>query len=446
MQITQTNAEGLKRGFRIVIGAADIEKKIDAKLKSIGQQVTMPGFRPGKAPVTLIKRQYGRAVMGEVLEEQVNDATREAMEQHSLRPAMQPKVEVQKFAEGTDLEYTVEVEVLPDVVPTDFKQISLEKLVADIPDADVDTALNRLVQQQKTFTKVEEDRPAASGDAVVIDFVGKVDGVAFEGGTANDYQLQLGSNTFIPGFEDQLIGAKVGDAKQVNVTFPAQYGNKDLAGKAAVFDVTVKELKAAQPVVIDEDFAKKMGLDNLQALRDAVRKQIEADYGQVSRNRVKRALLDKLAESHDFPVPPGMLDAEFDQIWKQLQGASPEAVTEREGSGKSEDKLKTEYRGIAERRVRLGLLLAEVGRQNQIEVKPEEVSRAMFEQARRFPGQERQVLEFFRKNPEAADQLRAPIFEDKVVDFILELANVAEKKVAPADLMKEPEDETKAAS
>ena len=444
MQITQTNADGLKRAFKIVIGAKDIDAKIDTKLKSIGDQVRMPGFRPGKAPIGLLKKQYGKAVLGEVLEEEVNGATRQALEQNSLRPAMQPKVEVQKFEEGSDLEYTVEVEVLPDVVPNDFRTIELEKPVADIPETDVDEALNRIAQQQKTFDKVEEVRPAASGDAVVIDFVGKVDGVAFEGGTAADFQLELGSNTFIPGFEDQLIGTKVGDQVAVNVTVPAEYGNKDLAGKAAVFDVTVKELRASQAVVIDDDFAKKLGMDSLTALRDAVRKQIQQDYGQLSRQRVKRKLLDVLSDTHSFEVPPGMVDMEFQQIWQQLQGSSPEAVAEREKSGKSEDELKTEYRGIAERRVRLGLLLAEVGRQNNIEVKQEEVTRAMFEQARRYPGQERQFLEFFKKNPQAADQLRAPIFEDKVVDFILELAKVNETKVAPADLMKDPDaDETK---
>jgi trigger factor len=446
MQITQTSNEGLKRGFRIVVGAAEIDSKIDTKLKSIGQQVRMPGFRPGKAPLGLLKKQYGKAVLGEVLEEQVNDATRQALEQHSLRPAMQPKVEVQKFDEGSDLEYTVEVEVLPEVVPTDFKQISLEKLVADIPDADVDQAMDRLAQQQKTYDKVEEDRASQSGDAVVIDFVGKVDGIAFEGGTASDYTLELGSNTFIPGFEEQLIGHKVGEQVAVNVTFPAEYGNKDLAGKAAIFDVTVKELKAAQPVVVDEEFAKKMGLDSLDKLREAVRRQIEGEFGQYTRARVKRALLDKLAESHSFEVPNGMVELEFEQIWKQLQGPTAEAVTEREASGKSEDELKAEYRGIAERRVRLGLLLAEVGRQNNIEVKQEEVTRAMFEQARRYPGQERQVLEFFKKNPQAADQLRAPIFEDKVVDFILELAQVSERKVSPAELTKDPDEAAQPAS
>jgi trigger factor len=443
MQITQTSNEGLKRGFKIVVGAAEIASKIDTKLKSIGQQVSLPGFRPGKAPLGLLKKQYGRAVLGEVLEEQVNDATRQALEQNSLRPAMQPKVEVQKFDEGTDLEYTVEVEVLPEVVPADFKSIALEKMVADIPDADVDQALDRLAQQQKTFNKVEEDRPSQSGDAVLIDFVGKVDGVAFEGGAATDYTLELGSNTFIPGFEEQLIGRKAGEQVAVNVTFPAEYGNKDLAGKAAVFDVTVKELKAAVPVVVDEEFAKKMGLESLDKLREAVRRQIEGEFGQLTRARVKRALLDKLADAHSFEVPQGMVDMEFEQIWKQLQGPSAEAVTEREASGKSEDELKQEYRDIAVRRVRLGLLLAEVGRQNNIEVKQEEVTRAMFEQARRFPGQERQVLEFFKKNPQATDSLRAPIFEDKVVDFILELAQVTERKVPPAELAKDPDEEGK---
>jgi len=446
MQITQTNADGLKRNFKIVVAAADINKATDEKLRALSTQVNLPGFRPGKAPLGLLKKQYGKNVMGEVLQEQVNTATAKALEDNKLRPALQPKVEIQKFDDGTDLEYTVEVEVMPEVTPTDFRQITLEKLVADIPDADVDSAVERIAQGQKEYEDVTEARPAAKGDALVIDFLGKVDGVAFDGGTAKDYTLELGSNTFIPGFEDQLIGASAGDKKLVNVTFPAEYGNKDLADKAAVFEVEVKSLKSAKPVAIDDEFAKKMGLEGLTALKDAVKKQIEQEYNGVSRSRLKRKLLDVLADSHSFEVPQGMVSMEFDQIWQQLQGDSPEAVAEREKSGKTEDELKTEYRGIAERRVRLGLLLAHVGQDAKIEVKQEELTRAVMEQARRFPGQEKQVLEFFRSNEQATNSLRAPIFEDKVVDYILELAKVNEKKVATAELMADPDEEAKPAA
>ena len=446
MQITQTNADGLKRNFKIVVAAADISRATDDKLRALSGQVNLPGFRPGKAPLGLLKKQYGKSVLGEVLQEQVNTATAKALEDNKLRPALQPKVEIQKFDDGTDLEYTVEVEVMPDVQPADFRQMTLEKLVADIPDADVDSALERIAQGQKEYEDVTEARPAAKGDGLVIDFLGKVDGVAFDGGAAKDYTLELGSNTFIPGFEDQLVGANVGDKKEVNVTFPAEYGNKDLAGKAAVFEVEVKALKAAKPVTIDDEFAKKMGLDSVAALKDAVRKQIEQEYNGVSRSRLKRKLLDQLADGHSFPVPQGMVDMEFEQIWQQLQGESPEAVAEREKSGKTEDELKVEYRGIAERRVRLGLLLAHVGQDAKIEVKQEELTRAVMEQARRFPGQEKQVLEFFRSNEQATNSLRAPIFEDKVVDYILELAKVSEKKVGTAELMADPDEDTKPAA
>lgn len=440
MQITQTQSEGLKREFRVVIGAAAIQSAADEKLKALAERAQMPGFRPGKAPVALLKKQYGRAVLGEVLEEQVNAGLAKTLEDHQLKPAMQPKVDVKKFDEGTDLEYTMEMEVLPEIEPGDFKSISLERLVADIPEGDVDSALQRMADQQKEFETIVEARAAAKGDAVVIDFVGKVSDVAFEGGTAENFTLQLGSGMFIPGFEDQLVGAKAGDKVAVSVTFPEAYANKELAGKPAVFDVTVKELKAPKTVVIDDEFAKRMGLDTLAALKDAVRKQMEQEYAGVARMRVKRKLLDALAAAHSFDVPAGMVGLEFEQIWQNYMSESPEAVAERAKQTKSEDELKAEYRGIAERRVRLGLLLAEVGRRNNIEVKQEEIGRAIVEQARRFPGQEKQVFDFFRKNEAAANQLRAPIFEDKVVDFILELAKVDEKKVPPAELMADPDE------
>ena len=440
MQVTQTSAEGLKREFKIVIGHSDIEQMMNAKLRDLGNRVRLPGFRPGKVPPKIIKQQFGKSVMGEVLQESVSNATQQAIKDHALRPALQPRIEVTKFEEGADLECTFAVEVLPEIVPGDFSSLTLEKLVTEVGDDKVDEALNRIAEQQKTFEPAKEERAAAPGDAVVIDFVGKVDDVAFDGGTAEGYQLVLGSASFIPGFEDQLVGSKPGESREVKVTFPADYGNAELAGKAAVFAVTVKELREAKPVAIDDELAKRLGLDNLAALKEAVTKQMQQEHAGMSRARLKRALLDILADRYDFPVPAGMVDMEFEQIWSQLSREAGEQGVAA-AAGKPEEEVRAEYRKIAERRVRLGLLLAEVGRQNNIEVQADEVTRAMVEQARRFPGQERTVIEYFQKNPEAMAQLRAPIFEDKVIDFIVEMAEVSERKVSLDELMREPEDD-----
>jgi trigger factor len=437
MQITPTVNEGLKREFRIVVAARDIDESVMAKLTALGQQVRIPGFRPGKAPVALLRKQYGRAVLGEVLEETVSRATDQAIREHELRPAVQPRIEVTKFAEGTDLEYTMAVEVLPSIDPGDFRKIKLERLVSQVAEGDLDAALERLAQQHRSFTPIAPPRPAQKGDVVKVDFVGAIGGAAFAGGSAEDAMIELGAGSFIPGFEDQLVGATVGDKVEVNVTFPADYGNKELAGKAARFDVTVKELNESIPAAIDDDLAKKLGLMTLAELRTAARQRMETELKQWSRARLKRALLDALSEIHTFPVPPGMMEQEFEQIWQQVQ-SDPAAAEELKSGGKSEDAVKAEYRAIAERRVRLGLLLAEVGRRNNIEVKPEEVNRAMIEEARRFPGQERQVIEFFRKKPEALARLRAPIFEDKTVDYILEMADVSEREVPREELMRDP--------
>jgi trigger factor len=441
MQVTQTSSEGLKREFKIVIGHSDIEQLMNDKLKDLGNRVRLPGFRPGKVPPKIIKQQFGKSVMGEVLQESVNNATQQAIKDHELRPALQPRIEVTKFEEGADLECTFAVEVLPEIVPGDFSSITLEKLVAEVGDDKVAEALARIADQQKSFEPVKEPRAAEKGDALVIDFVGKVDDVAFEGGAAEGYQLVLGSGSFIPGFEEQLIGAKAGENRDVKVTFPAEYGNADLAGKDAVFAVAVKELREAAPVAVDDELAKRLGLDHLAALKEAVSKQMQQEHAGLTRARLKRALLDVLAGKYDFPVPVGMVDLEFDQIWAQLaKDAGEQGVAA--AAGKTEEEVRAEYRRIAERRVRLGLLLAEVGRQNNIDVQADEVTRAMVEQARRFPGQERTVIEYFQKNPEAMAQLRAPIFEDKVVDFIVEMSSVTERKVTLEELAREPEDDS----
>jgi trigger factor len=435
MQITETNAEGLKREFTVTVASNDIERKMQDRLSEIGRTIRLPGFRPGKVPMPVLRKRYGASVMGEVLEKAVSDSSAQAMREHNLRPAMQPKIEIVSFKEGTDLEYKMAVELLPEIKPIDFSQLQLERLRPEIPEAEIDKAIQRIAEPNRKTEVI--DRPAASGDIAVIDFVGKVDGKEFPGGSAQGHSLELGSGRFIPGFEDQLVGVKAGEHRDVKVTFPAEYGSEELAGKEAEFGVDAKEVREKQPLVIDDDMAKELGFDALEGLRKAVREQLEREYGGIARQRLKRSLLDQLAAKHDFPVPPGMVDLEFDTIWNQFQEAREQNKDDvKEEAGKSDDELKNEYRAIAERRVRLGLLLSEVGRVNAITVNQDEVSRALSEEARRHRGYEKQVVEFYRGNPEALANLRAPIFEDKVVDFITEMASVTDKTVPIEDLLK----------
>lgn len=434
MQITETQADGLKREFKVVVAAGDIERKVDDRLAEIGRQVRLPGFRPGKVHMQVLKKRYGPSVMGEVLERAIGDSSNQALQERGLRPALQPKIEILSFKEGADLEYKMAIELLPDIDPVGFDQIVLERLRPEIPDEEIGKALERIAQPHRKSDLV--DRPAKTGDAVVIDFVGSVDGKEFPGGAGKDHTLELGSSRFIEGFEDQLVGAKAGEHREVKVAFPEAYGNEELAGKEAVFAVDVKEVRELQPAQVDDELAKAVGMESLEELRKAVREQLERDYAAVARQKLKRALLDELAARHDFPVPPGMVDVEFDTIWKQVEQEREQAKgIAPEDADKSEDELKAEYRGIAERRVRLGLLLSEVGRRNNISVTQDEVNRALAEEARRHPGYERQVIEFYRKNPEALANLRAPIFEDKVVDFIVEMAEVTEKPVSTTELL-----------
>jgi trigger factor len=437
MQITETLNDGLKRTYKVVVAASDIAAKIDLELDDLAKKANLPGFRPGKAPKGVLKKRFGQSVMGEVLQRAVQDSSSQAMLERGLKPAMQPKIEVTAFDEGKDLEYNLSLEVLPDIVPVDFKTLELERLKAEPGDAEIAKALDGLAKSQRKTKKVEEARPAKAGDTLVIDFEGFLDGVAFPGGKGSDHQLQLGSNQFVKGFEDQLIGKTAGEACEVNIVFPAEYVNDKLAGKPAKFKVTVKELREAEPVTPSDEFAKGMGFDDLDTLKKVVKDQLAKDYARQARGKLKRDLLDKLAAAHSFDVPPGMLDMEFQQIWAQVEADRKRGAEDPEHKGKTDDQLKDEYKAIALRRVRLGLLLAEVGRVNEIQVAPEEVNRALGEQARRFPGQERQVVEYYRANPELLAQLRAPIFEDKVVDFILELAKVADKTVTTEELFKD---------
>lgn len=445
MNITETSTDGLKRSFRIVISAQDIAAKNAARLEEVRQTVQLPGFRPGKVPLSVVQKRYGGSVLAEVLEALLEDSSRALVSERGLRPALQPKIDVEKYEDGGDLAFNMTLELLPDIEPGDLAAIELERPVADVPDDKVTESLTRIAETTKTTEPVTDDRPAANGDVVVIDFDGSVDGEKKPGMKGEGYELELGSGSFIPGYEEQLVGAKAGEHRSVVVTFPEQYHAPELAGKEAVFEVDVKEIRASVVPALDDEFAKKVGLSGLEELTKMVRERMEREYAGVSRLRVKRQLLDKLAETHDFTVPEGMVDIEFQGIWERLQ-EEIKAGQAGDDADKSEDELKTEYRAIAERRVRLGLLLSEIGRRNNIEVTQEELNRAVINEARRFPGQERQVFEFFKNTPHAVENLKAPIFEDKVVDFVIELAKVTETKVSVEDLMRDPDEEEEKAA
>ncbi|MCG8356259.1 MAG: trigger factor [Kiloniellales bacterium] len=441
MQVMETNSDGLMREFKVVVDAKDINDKLENRLQEIGQQVNLPGFRPGKAPVHVLKQRFGQSVMGEILEKAVQDSSSQAMMERGLRPALQPKIEITSFDQGKDLEYTLAIELLPEIEIADLSQVALTRLKVAAPDEEVEDALERLAASKKQTAPLEAPRKAESGDVLVIDFRGSVDGEELPGMAAEDHHLELGSNQFVGTFEDQLIGVDKGESRQVTVTFPEAYVNEKLANKEAVFDVTVKDILATQPPAIDDELAKSLGQESLESLRGQVREQIEREYGQLTRAKMKRELLDRLSETHEFPVPAGMVETEFGVIWGQIESERKEGRLDPEDEGKSEDDLKAEYRQIAERRVRLGLLLSEIGRVNGIEVGEEEVNQALLREAQRHPGQEREVYEYFQRTPEAMANLRAPIFEDKVIDYIVEMATVTERDLSPEDLRKEMEAE-----
>lgn len=440
MNVTETAHEGLNRAWRVVVPATEIGANVDRRLTEISKTIKMPGFRPGKVPLGIVRKRYGSSVLGEVLERTVQDSSAQVLKDQSVRPALEPKIEVVNFAEGADLEYTIAVETLPEVEPADLSGLTLERLVTPIDDAALDKALEQLRDANPSFEPVKRARASKEGDQLVIDFAGTIDGEARPGMDATDYPLELGRGAFIPGFEDQIVGIKPDEARTIKVTFPADYHAADLAGKEAEFQVTAKELRAPAKPELDDEFAKKLGQADLAALKETVRGQLDRDYTQFSRLKLKRKLMDALAERHDFAVPQGMVDIEFDSIWRQIQ-----SELEKEKSDKPEDEVKAEYRNIAERRVRLGLLLSEIGRRNNIQVTQEELNRGLIAEARRFPGQERQVLEAYTKNPRALDALRAPIYEDKVVDHILNTITLTDRPVTPDELTRDDDEAETAA-
>jgi trigger factor len=436
MNVTETAHEGLNRTWRVVVPAIEIGANVDRRLTELSKTIKLPGFRPGKVPLSLVKKRYGSSIMGEVLEKTVQDSSSKLLQDNDVRPALEPKIEVVSFAEGTDLEYTMAVEALPDIEPADLVGVSLERVVAPVDDKAVDEAIDRIANNNRDFEPVKKKRAAKKGDQLVIDFAGTVDGEARPGMDGKDYPLELGAGNFIPGFEDQLIGIKPEETKTITVTFPEQYHAAELAGKEAQFEVTAKELRAPVKTEVNDEFAKKLGLTDLETLKKMAREQIEGEYGRLTRLKLKRSLMDALAERHDFPVPQGMVELEFESIWKQVQAE----LTEEE-KAKPEDEVKAEYRTIAERRVRLGLLLSEIGKRNTIQVTQEELNRGLIAEARRYPGQEREVLDAYRNNPRALDALRAPIYEDKVVDHILGTVTLTDRSVTPEELARE-DDET----
>ena len=439
MQIEELLNDGLKREFKVIVPVKELNERLDKILIEYRTTATIKGFRPGKAPLSLLKRMHGERAQGQVISEAMQDSSTKLFEDKDIRPALRPEVDMGDYEDGTDLEYTLKVELLPVVDVEHFKAPALDRWVAEVADTDLDAALERIAGQQKSFKKAAKTAKSADGDAVLMDYIGRVDGVAFDGGTAEDHQLELGSNSFIPGFEEQLVGVKAGDEVIVKVTFPEQYQSTDLAGKSAEFTVNVKEVRKPSEAKVDEEMAKNLGMEDLAALKEAVKGQLEGDNANLSRAHLKRQLLDSLAEDYTFDVPAGMVDLEFQQIWEQIKRdavMSGEAKEEDfEGKDAPEDEADAaEFKGIAERRVRLGLLLSEIGVKNDVKVTQEEVNKRIVEEARRFPGQETQVFEFYQKNEDARAQLRAPIFEEKVVDFVLEQAKLTDKSVTRDEL------------
>jgi trigger factor len=408
-------------------------------LAELGKTMQLPGFRPGKVPMSMVRKRYGDAVTAEVVEGAVNDASDQLLSERNLRPAMQPKLEVTKPGQNSDLEFTLQLEILPEITLPAVTDISLKKLVAAVSDESVTEALDKLRKQRQEFVPVEEPRAAQKDEQLKVDFIGRIDGEAFQGGTANDVALIVSGPGFIPGFTEQLEGVTPGETKTIKVTFPADYQAKDLAGKEAEFEITVKQLSVAKVPEADEEFAKSLGVDSLEALQKELSTQIGREYEQMSRLKQKRALLDALAERAQFAAPESLVEAEFAEIWRQVEQEKAAGRADPDDAAKDEDTLKAEYRAIADRRVRLGLLVAEIGRANEITVTDQDLQQAMFQEAFKYRDQAMQVLEFFKKNPQAMDRFRGPIFEDKVVDYLLKEVQLEEVSVTPEELAADPE-------
>jgi trigger factor len=435
MQIIETLNEGLKRAYTLTVTPKDIDARVDAEVKSIAPQMRMPGFRPGKVPANLVRKMHGESLQREALDKSIRDGVQQIIAENQLRPAMQPSVELtEDFAAGKDVEIKVEMEVLPQIPAPSIEGLTIERLTAEVTDTQVDEAVNRIAEGNPSFADAPEGHKAAEGDQVVMDFTGKVDGVAFDGGTGTDMAVVIGSGNLIPGFEDQLVGVTVGEEKTINVTFPDEYGAKNLAGKAATFDLSITAVKVKAEGGPDDAFAKQLGLESLEKLREIIKMQIEQEHAGLTRTFMKRKLLDQLAASHDFEVPPTMVEAEFGQIWAQLEHEAGHEE-DKDAALAEMEKDKEEYRGIAVRRVRLGLLLSEIGQANGIEVSQQEMNRLIAQAAQQYGPQDRErFAQYIRNEPMAAAQLRAPLYEDKVVDYLFEKAVITDRTVTRAEL------------
>ncbi len=449
MQVTETASTGLRREYKVVVPSNELDAKVKERLIDLKDRVRINGFRPGKVPVDHLKRVYGRSAMAEAIEAAVREGNAKIIADNKFRLAMEPQVtlpseeaEVEELISGkTDLAYTVAMEILAPIELTDFRSIELTKLTADVADSEIDDALKRIADQNRPFADKGENAKAAKDDRVTISFVGKIGGNPFEGGSGDDIAVPIGSGTFIPGFEDQLIGVTAGDERLIKVPFPQNYLNAELAGKEAEFDVKVKSIETPNDVTINDEFAKSLGMESLDKLKDALRDRIKQEHERVTRQRLKRGLLDVLDERHNFELPPALVDQEFENLWRVTTEQMKNEGKTFTDENTTEEAAKEEYRKIANRRVRLGLVLAEIGDKNNIKIADEEVTRAIVEQARQMPGREQQVWDYYRKNPNALAELRAPIFEEKVVDFLLALAKVTEKPVSRDELYKVEDDE-----
>ena len=449
MQVTETLSQGLKREYSVVVSAGDLASKLDAQLADLKTRVKINGFRPGKVPLAHLKKVYGRSVMSDLVQATIEAANKQIVEDNGLRLALQPKIELPAEREAIeaaleargDFAFKIALEVLPQFEIGDFGEIALERLVADVEESEIDSSVQRLADDMRKFTDRPEGEAAESGDRVTVDFVGKVNGEEFEGGKGEGIRVILGSNTFIPGFEDSLIGAKVGEPRSVKATFPENYAVAKLAGQPSEFDVTVKAVAKPEPLELDEAFAKQLGLDSMERLREMMRARISSDFRRASRDKVKRRLLDALADRYQFDLPEGLVNQEFSQIWEQAQREQQASGRSFADEGGTEESARAEYRAIAERRVRLGLLLAEVGMKADVKITEEEMTQALIARARAYPGQEKQVWDFYRSNQQALAELRAPIFEEKVVDHILALAKIEDKKVSREELLKVDDEE-----
>jgi len=442
MQIEEVETKGLSRTYSVTIPKEELAEKLNSKIKEMQPEVSLKGFRPGKVPTSHIRKMFGQSIMKDVVEDAVNESSQQAINDNNIRPAGQPKIDLRANGEEVtkgeaDLQYQLTVEMIPEFEPVDPESLKFTRLTSEIDDKIIDERLAELAQGQKTYKKKAKTAKAKKDDAVLINFVGRIDGEEFEGGAMDEHQLVLGSGTFIPGFEDQLIGSKAGDKLDVTVSFPENYGAENLAGKEAVFETEVLEVQGAKDAELNDDLASKFGFENLEKLKDVVKEQVENEYNMQSRMKLKRAILDELDGKHDFELPPGMVEAEFSSIWTQVQQEKEAGNLDEEDAKKTDKQLEKDYRKIAERRVRLGLVLAEMGQKAEINVTNDELQSAMIAEARRYQGQEQQVIEFYQKNPQAVAQLRAPIYEEKVVDLIIEKAKMTDKKVSKDKLFEE---------